>query len=66
MVSIQMVNDNYDIIHNVNVRAKYPKLYEEVLAQYSMCHSSWYTLSAEAHREHSLYKKDDTIGCEHA
>ena len=62
MNHVQMVNDNYDIIHNPNVKKKYPTLYKEVVEHDRVSMSSWYDLSDEAYKEYLLYVKDEKIG----
>jgi hypothetical protein len=59
---VQMVNDNYDIIHNPKVKEKYPKLYQEVIEHDRISTSSWYDLTDEAHQEYAEYSQDKSIG----
>lgn len=59
--SVQMVNDNYDVIHNPNVKAKYPILYAEIIEHDKSSTSSWYDLSDEAYAEYLCYIDDETI-----
>ena len=59
---IQMVNDNYDIIHNPKVKEKYPTLYQEVIEHDKVSKSSWYDLSEGAYLEHQVYIHDEEIG----
>lgn len=61
-MQVQMIKDNYDIIHNPKVKAKYPKLFEEVLNHDKVSRSSWYDLSEEAGIEYNIYLKDNDIG----
>ena len=42
MNHVQMVNDNYDVIHNPKVKEKYPTLYKEVVEHDRVSTSSWY------------------------
>ena len=56
MNHVQMVNDNYDVIHNPKVKEKYPTLYKEVIS------SSWYELSDAAYKEYQEYINDKSIG----
>ena len=53
---IQMINDNYDIIHNYQY--KYPVLYAEICAHDKLSHSSWYDLTEQAYQEYQAYFKD--------
>lgn len=62
MNSVQMVNDNYDIIHNTKVREKYPTLYKEVINHDKVNMSSWYDLSDKAYEEYYKYLHDRSIG----
>ncbi len=55
MKSVQMINDNYDIIHNPKVKELYPMLYKEVVEHDKNVLSSWYELSDEAYKEYKLY-----------
>ena len=59
---IQMVNDNYDVIHNPKVREKYPTLYKEVVEHDKVSMSSWYDLSEDAGQEYQQYIEDKEIG----
>lgn len=61
MNHVQMVNDNYDIIHNSEVKEKYPLLYKEVINHDKVSTSSWYDLSAEAYKEYCQYINDNDI-----
>lgn len=58
----QIARDNYDIIHNPNVKTKYPTLYKEVLEHDKVSTSSWYDLSSEAYKEFQEYIQDKSIG----
>ncbi len=60
--SVQMVSDNYDVIHNPKVREKYPTLYKEVVEHDRVSTSSWYKLSNVAFNEYQDYMQDDSIG----
>ena len=60
--SVQMINDNYDIIHNPKVKKKYPTLYGEVVEHDKVSTSSWYKLSNVAFNEYQDYTKDNSIG----
>lgn len=62
MEHIQMVNDNYDIIHNPCVKGKYPNLYKEVIDHDKVSNSSWYDLTEIAYKEYNEYINDKTIG----
>lgn len=62
MNHVQMVNDNYDVIHNQKVKEKYPTLYKEVIAHDKISTSSWYDLSDTAYLEYQQYLNDDAIG----
>lgn len=62
MAHVQMVNDNYDIIHNPKVKTKYPTLYQEVIDHDKISMSSWYDLSEQAHKEYVEYINDKSIG----
>ena len=62
MNHIQMVNDNYDVIHNPKVKEKYPTLYKEVVEQDRFITSSWYDFSDTAYLEYQQYVIDDSIG----
>ena len=59
--TVQMVCDNYDVLHNPKVKEKYPTLYEEVYQHDKVSLSSWYTLSDEAYHEFKKYVVDDSI-----
>ncbi len=59
---VQMVRDNYDIIHNPKVKEKYPELYKEVCEHDKLSGSSWYDLSEAAHDEYEKYIRDIDIG----
>ena len=59
---IQMVQDNYDILHNPYVRLKYPNLYREVKEHDRISTSSWYDLNTDAYNEYLLYIDDASIG----
>lgn len=62
MNHVQMVNDNYDIIHNPKVKEKYPTLYQEVIEHDKVSMSSWYDLTDKAYEEYLLYSDDKEIG----
>lgn len=62
MNHVQMVNDNYDVIHNPKVKEKYPTLYKEVIDHDKVSMSSWYDLTGEAYKEYLLYIDDKEIG----
>lgn len=62
MNSVQMVNDNYDIIHNPKVKEKYSLLYKEVISHDKVSMSSWYDLSDKAYEEYCQYINDNSIG----
>ena len=62
---VQMVNDNYDIIHNPKVKEKYPELYQEVIEHDKISSSSWYNLTDEAYKEYQEYAQDESIGYVH-
>lgn len=62
MNHVQMVNDNYDVIHNPKVKEKYPTLYKEVVEHDRVSTSSWYELSDRAYWEYQQYLNDDAIG----
>ena len=62
MNSVQMVNDNYDIIHNPKVKEKYSLLYKEVSDHDKISMSSWYDLSDKAYEEYRQYVDDSSIG----
>ncbi len=59
---VQMVHDNYDVIHNPNVKQKYPTLYKEVMEHDHVSTSSWYDLTTEAYKEYQRYIEDENIG----
>lgn len=59
---VQMVNDNYDVIHNPKVKEKYPNLYKEVIEHDKISSSSWYSLTPVAYAEYQAYAKDKEIG----
>lgn len=59
---VQMVSDNYDVLHNPNVKERYHTLYQEVYNQDKVSFSSWYYLSDEAYAEWEKYVKDNSIG----
>ena len=61
MNSVQMVNDNYDIIHNPQVKEKYPSLHKEVINHDKVTMSSWYDLSDKAYEEYRQYVDDNSI-----
>lgn len=52
---VQMINDNYDIIHDLTVREKYPILFSEVCEHDRISTSSWYSLSDEAYEEYQRW-----------
>lgn len=58
----QIVRDNYDIIHNPNVKEKYPTLYKEVWEHDKITTSSWYDLTEKAYMEFQEYIQDKSIG----
>ena len=58
----QIVRDNYDILHNPEVKKKYPKLYTEVLEHDKISTSSWYDLTEKAYVEFQAYIQDKSIG----
>lgn len=60
--SVQIAQNNYDILHNTKVKEKYPNLYQEVYAHDKICHSSWYKLSDLAYKEYTNYIQDTKIG----
>lgn len=62
MNHVQMVNDNYDVIHNPKVKEKYPTLYKEVVEHDRVSTSSWYELSDTAYKEYQKYINDKSIG----
>lgn len=62
MYTIQMITDNYDILHNKKVKEKYPLLYEEVFKHDKISTSSWYNLSYSAYQEYLKYIDDKSIG----
>jgi len=62
MNHVQMVNDNYDVIHNPKVKEKYPTLYKEVIDHDKVSMSSWYDLTDAAYAEYLLYAEDKEIG----
>ena len=62
MNHVQMVNDNYDVIHNPKVKEKYPLLYKEVVEHDKVSTSSWYELSDAAYKEYQEYINDKSIG----
>lgn len=62
MNHVQMVNDNYDVIHNQKVKEKYPTLYKEVVEHDKVSTSSWYELSDNAYKEYQEYINDKSIG----
>ena len=62
MNQVQMVNDNYDVIHNQKVKEKYPTLYKEVVEHDKVSTSSWYELSDNAYKEYQEYINDKSIG----
>lgn len=62
MYSVQMITDNYDILHNKKVKEKYPILYGEVLKHDRISSSSWYDLSYSAYKEYLKYRDDKDIG----
>ena len=62
MNSVQIVNDNYDIIHNPKVKQKYLLLYKEVISHDKVSMSSWYDLSDKAYKEYCQYINDNDIG----
>lgn len=61
MKQVQLVYDNYDILHNPKVKEKYPKLYEEVINNDRISNSSWCDLTEEAYKEYLLYSEDMEI-----
>lgn len=52
---VQMINDNYYIIHDLTVREKYPILFKEVCEHDRISTSSWYSLSDEAYEEYQKW-----------
>lgn len=54
---VQMINDNYDIIHDLTVREKYPTLFREVREHNRISTSSWYSLSDKAYEEYQVWCK---------
>lgn len=52
---VQMIDDNYDIIHNPKIKEKYPSLYKEVVEHDKLVTSSWYDLSELASKEYKQY-----------
>ena len=58
---VQMIVDNYDILHNPKVKEKYKTLYDEVYAHDKVCTSSWYNLSEEAYAGWKEYVANDSI-----
>ena len=60
--SVQIIRDDYDIIHNSKVKEKYPNLYKEVYEHNEISRSSWYKFSKKAYDEYRKYLKDNTIG----
>lgn len=53
---VQMIND-YDIIHDLTVREKYPTLFREVCEHNRISASSWYSLSDKAYEEYQVWCK---------
>lgn len=49
---VQMINDNYNIIHDLTVRERYPNLFKEVCEHDRISTSSWYSLSDKAYEEY--------------
>ena len=62
MREVQMIQDNYDIIHNPKVKEKYPQLYDEVVEHDRFSKSFWYKLSDKAYEEYEKYTEDNSIG----
>lgn len=52
---VQMIDDNYDIIHDLTVRERYPILFKEVCEHDRISTSSWYSLSDEAYEEYQKW-----------
>lgn len=62
MYKVQMITDNYDILHNCKVKEKYPILYAETLKHDKISTSSWYSFSYSAYEEYLMYRDDKDIG----
>jgi hypothetical protein len=58
---VQMVSDNYDILHNDRVKEKYPQLYTEVHQHDTELVSSWYDLSRKAYGEYLNYMRGGSL-----
>ena len=55
---VQMVFDNYNILHNEEIRKRYPNLYQEVYNHDKITMSSWYDLSDSAYDEYKKWCND--------
>lgn len=55
MHNAQMINDNYIILTNSEIKKRYPILFLEVLEHDKSIRSSWYELSDEAYQEYQKY-----------
>lgn len=58
---VQMINDNYRIIHSEVAKQRYPKLYDEVVEHDRLVSSSWYDLSDEAYEEYNQWVEDSDV-----
>ncbi|MGN0505922.1 MAG: hypothetical protein ACI4FZ_05130 [Lachnospiraceae bacterium] len=56
---VQIVWDSLDVMHNNDVRMKYPALYREIIAHERSDAGDWYSLSDEAYDEWCRYKKEE-------
>jgi hypothetical protein len=52
-----MINENYDVINDLTVRAKYPVLFNEVCEHDKVSTSSWYSLSDKAYEKYQQWCK---------
>lgn len=59
---VRIINNNYDIIHNPRVKAKYPALHKAVVCHDRVCKSTIYTLGRKAYEEYLKYCVDHQVG----
>lgn len=56
--SVQMLDDNWIIKNNPQLRFFYPRLYKEIVEHDRVSHSSWYDLSEKAYEEYRNYLEE--------
>lgn len=57
-IHIPIIQNDYDIIHNPDVKTKYPNLYQEVADHDKAAASSWYDPSAITFLKYNQHIED--------